>query len=325
MKKKSKSNLTFLLAVCLLAAYGVYQLANAPARRPMAGQPPLRGSSRVTVTVLDVGQGDAILIRSPEGKAALVDAGPSRDVVAALEEQGVTALDLVVVSHHHADHYGGMAAVIEAFAPRVFLASGSSHTSAHYLKLLELVRDRRMQAIAPGDRPRKVALGSVELTVFPQAPEDSHEENNNTVGLRLRYGDFSVLLAGDAEESERSWWEWAAPTLCADATVLKLSHHGSRNGTDARWLALVRPQLAVASLGARNEYGHPHPETLALLARSRIPLLRTDRDGTIVIQSDGEHWQVASHRDHSRAAPAPTPRRVHAPQEAKPRPHRVKK
>src|SRR3954467_13549460 len=88
-----------------------------------------------TVDFLDVGQGDSILIRSPEGKTALVDAGPSRDVVRELRRMGVTSLDLVVVSHHHSDHYGGMAEVIRNCPPRLFLAGGSSHTSTHYLNL----------------------------------------------------------------------------------------------------------------------------------------------------------------------------------------------
>jgi hypothetical protein len=85
------------------------------------------------------------------------------------------------------------------------------------------------------------------------------------------------------------------PDLCADATVLKLAHHGSRNGTNARWLDLVRPKVAVASLGKDNEYNHPHPEVVKLLAQQQIPLLRTDRDGTVTIRSDGLHWQVFTH------------------------------
>ena len=78
-----------------------------------------------------------------------------------------------------------------------------------------------------------------------------------------------------------------------DCTILKLPHHGSRNGTDARWLQAVRPELAVASMGKNNEYGHPHSETISLLRRSGIPLLRTDQLGTITITSDGRDWQVA--------------------------------
>jgi beta-lactamase superfamily II metal-dependent hydrolase len=257
-----------------------------------AQQPTPRRAAAASVEFLDVGQGDSILVRSPEGKTALIDAGPSHHVVELLKARGIKNLDLVVVTHHHADHYGGMAAVVREFRPRVFLASGSSHTTAHYQALLELVRDLGIQAIQPTDRPRRIELGSVLLTVFPQAPEDTKDENNNSVGIRLQYGDFSVLLPGDAEAPERRWWERAVPELIRGCKVLKLAHHGSRNGTDAPWLAIVKPELAVASMGKGNEFGHPHPETLALLSHLGITLKRTDFDGTVTIQSDGERWWV---------------------------------
>lgn len=283
--------------------------------------PPHAMPGAATVTILDVGQGDAILIRSPEGKTALVDAGPSAKVVERLQEQGVRTLDLVVVSHHHADHYGGMDEVIRTFHPRVFLASTSSHTSEAYLKLLRLVRNRGVAAISPTQAPRTIELGSVVLTVFPQAPEDLNEENNNSVGLRVTFGAFSVLLPGDAQTSERRWWEDVAPSLCADATVLKLAHHGSRNGTDRQWLDLVRPKVAVVSLGKNNEYNHPHPETLRLLEQAEIPLLRTDRDGAVTVRSDGVHWQVFTHppTPSSWVDELPTIRRPRAPQRRAPR------
>src|SRR4029453_3736689 len=99
-------------------------------------QPTPRRAATATVEVLDVGQGDSIFIRSPEGKTALIDAGPSRHVVELLKARGIETLHLVVVSHHHADHYGGMAAVVREFKPRFFLASNSSHTTPRYLRLL---------------------------------------------------------------------------------------------------------------------------------------------------------------------------------------------
>jgi beta-lactamase superfamily II metal-dependent hydrolase len=256
----------------------------------------------VHVEVLDVGQGDSILIRSPEGKTALIDGGPSHSVSELLKQRGVARIDLAVLSHHHSDHYGGMSAVFTTFGPRVFLTSASTHTSEHYLRLLRLVRDQGAQTIFPAQYPRRIELGSVVLTVFPQAPEDRTEENNNSIGIRLQFGGFSMLLPGDAETSERLYWERRDTDLCADATVLKLAHHGSRNGTDARWLDLVRPQLAVASMGKGNEFGHPHPQTLEALARAKIPLLRTDQDGTIVIESDGRRWWVVAPR-HVPTAP----------------------
>lgn len=272
------------LAVAAVAASMVLARSSAMAPR----------EAEASLEILDVGQGDSILIRSPEGKTALIDAGPSHNVVQALRKAHVTSLDLLVLSHHHADHYGGMSEVVKAFRPRVFLASNSSHTTSSYLKLLEAVRDAGIRAIQPGEAARKIGLGSVVLTVFPQPPDDKADENDNSIGIRLDYGEFSALLTGDSQARARAFWVKTCPSLMKDVTILKLAHHGSRNGTDARWLDLTRPELAVASLGAGNDYGHPHPETLSLLARRKIPLARTDVDGTIAIVSDGKTWDVTT-------------------------------
>jgi competence protein ComEC len=146
-------------------------------------------------------------------------------------------------------YYGGMEEVVRQFRPRAFLDSGSSHTTQHYLRLIERVRDQGILTIQPSNGPRRIELGSIVLTVFPKAPEDRADENENSVGIRLQHGSFSVLLPGDAERNERAWWEREVPQFCAACTMLKLAHHGSNNGTDARWLELVRPELAVASVG----------------------------------------------------------------------------
>ncbi|HEY2157225.1 MAG TPA: helix-hairpin-helix domain-containing protein [Isosphaeraceae bacterium] len=310
-------------AAALAVAAAVASTALARPTEPAAKAPD------ASLEILDVGQGDAILVRSPEWKTALIDAGPSHGVVAALRKQGVSSLDLLVLSHHHADHYGGMAEVVKAFHPRVFLATNSSHTTSSYLKLLETVRDANVRAIQPGEAPRKIGLGSLVLTVFPQPPDDPKDENDNSIGIRLDYGDFSALLTGDSQEKARAYWLKECPSLLKDVTILKLAHHGSRNGTDAKWLDVARPEMAVASLGAWNDYGHPHPETLSLLQRKKIPLLRTDLDGTIAIVSDGKTWDVttskrgraaggpdefaAGERSHAGShSPAPDPSRRHA-------------
>ncbi len=257
-----------------------------------------------TVEVLDVGQGDSILIKSPEGKTALIDAGPTRDgALRELHRKGIKSLDMVAISHHHSDHYEGMDHVIRAMKPRYFLASRSGHTTAMYLRLLKTVEAQGMAVIEPSSRSRKIELGSVEMTLFPQPPEDRKEENNNSLGLRVRYGNFSILLTGDSEETERQWWLKHDPNLVSNCTILKLAHHGSRNGTDARWLRIVRPELAVGSMGRNNEYGHPHSETVSLLRRSGLPFLRTDQLGTIVITTDGRTWNLVQPRLADRGHP----------------------
>jgi len=277
----------FALLLAGLASIAVPLSSEAQLFRQSTAQP-------ASIEILDVGQGDSILISSPEGKTALVDAGPTKNAaLAVLKRKGIKSLDLVAISHHHSDHYGGMEAVVRALKPRYFLASSSGHTTTLYLKLLKAVEAEGLTVIQPTSRPRKIELGSVELTLFPQPPEDRRDENNNSIGLRVTYGSFSVLLTGDSEGTERQWWLRNDPELVRDCTILKLPHHGSRNGTDARWLQAVRPQLAVASVGKNNEYGHPHAETISLLRRDGIPFLRTDQLGTIAITSDGRAWQVA--------------------------------
>jgi competence protein ComEC len=280
------------LRLVTLFLVGLSFVSATPASR--AQQAPWRaGTKPVVIDILDIGQGDSILIRSPEGKTALIDAGPHKDAaLSVLKRKGITSIDLVAISHHHSDHYGGMDQVIKAYKPRYFLASGSGHSTKLFLSLLRTVEAQGMTMVQPTSRPRKIQLGSVELTIFPQPPDDEKEENNNSIGLRLKYGNFSVLLTGDSEETERQWWLQRNPELVRDCTILKLAHHGSRNGTDLRWLQVVRPELAVASMGRDNEFGHPHSETVSLLRRSRIPLLRTDQLGNITIQSDGRSWKL---------------------------------
>ena len=280
-----------LLALALLCIIAFVNLSRRSKPGEPAAAPADLGSDRLTIEFLDVGQGDSALIRSPEGKLALIDAGPSPMAVASLlRERGIDRLDLVVVTHHHSDHYGGMLAVLREFRPRFFLDAPSPHASKAYETLLRAVRDEGITAIQPTESARKIELGSVHLTILPMPPADVHNENNNSIGLRVDYGDFAALLTGDSEVAERAWWSEHFANLCARVTVLKLAHHGSRNGTSAAWLALTRPELAVASLGADNEYGHPHPETLQRLRRAGVPLRRTDQAGSIPITTDGATW-----------------------------------
>jgi beta-lactamase superfamily II metal-dependent hydrolase len=132
----------------------------------------------------------------------------------------------------------------------------------------------------------------VTLRLFPQAPEDKNE-NTNSIGIRLDFGEFSALLTGDSEESERSWWmKNADGGLFRLVTAMKAAHHGSLNGTDQAWLKAAKPSLVVISCGKDNKYGHPHNETLDLLKEQNVPVNRTDVDGTIKIESDGKTWNV---------------------------------
>ena len=252
----------------------------------------------ITIDFLDVGQGDATLIRSPEGKTVLIDAGPPQDgFVKLLKKRGVKSIDLAVVTHHHTDHIGNMAAVMDEFKPKMYLDSNSSHSTKKYQGLLKAVAAARTETIAPfPDKERKINLGSVLLRIFPQPPEDEEDENNNSIGLRVEFGQFSVLLTGDSREEERAWWlKNVAKDLYRKPTVMLLAQHGAVAGVDREWLNATECKLAVASSGYGDKYG-PHPRTLRLLSREKVELLRTDTLGTITITSDGKDWKIAKER-----------------------------
>ena len=170
----------------LCVALGLLVPALATAQAPTAGGVQPASGGVALVSFLDVGQGDAILIRSPEGRTALIDAGPNRRVVERIRERGVTSLDLVVVTHHHTDHYMGMSAVIDEFRPKYFMAAFTSHNTSIFVRLLRLVRDRNITALSPASSSRKVQLGSVTLTVLPQPPSVSAAVKRVRIDRRMR-------------------------------------------------------------------------------------------------------------------------------------------
>jgi beta-lactamase superfamily II metal-dependent hydrolase len=245
---------------------------------------------RLSLDFLDVGQGEAILVRSPEGKTALIDAGPRRkDFSELLARRGVTSLDLVVVTHHRANRIGNMATVIERFKPKAYLDPASPRTSRAYRRLQRIVKDAGLEILQPyPDKERRIALGSVVLRVFPQPPQDQQKENSNSIGIRLEYKDFSALLTGNSDAKERKWWrKHADPGLYSKVSVLKVPHYGSRTALDSAWLKAADPKLAIVCCGKGNKHGYPEWKTTDMLDQADIRLLRTDLHGAISITSDG--------------------------------------
>jgi len=250
-------------------------------------------SDNVLIDFLDVGQGDATLLRTPEGKTLLVDAGPSGRIVEDLQQRGVTAIDLMVISHHHLDHYGGMDDVIRSFEVRNVLVSNAPHSTRRFTSLLRLIRDKDIRVLNPDDQGRTLTLGSVKVIVFPQRPTYFGNENNNSIGLRVVHRNVSILLTGDSEPPLHRWWTLhISPALYVNCDILKVPHHGSTNGLNGEWLDAVNPQLAVISAGRRNRYGHPTSVVLSMLRDADVPIKRTDNDGTVSIVSDGRSWRL---------------------------------
>ncbi len=275
----------------------------------------LRPPSALIVTVLDVGQGDAILIQSPSGRAVLMDGGGNAGedrigwdvglmrVVPALRRAGVRRLDAVILSHPHDDHVGGLAAVLENFPVGLVLDAGVIHPAPAYARLMNIAEARRVPRRNAMEGVRIDLGAGVGLTVLhPPDPAPRFEGEPAHAGAlvaRLTYGTTAALLTGDIEAPVEQHLLDRGTTL--ESQVLKVAHHGSRTSTTPAFVARVRPSIAVVSAGADNRFGHPHPGTLAALENAGATIYRTDRDGAVTLRSDGVRWQVTTMRSRTRA------------------------
>lgn len=266
--------------------------------------------------VIDVGQGDAIALRTPRGRWIVVDAGRvwrggdagRSQVVPYLRRRGGDVAAFVL-SHPHADHVGGAASVMRALRPSVYFDPGFAGATPAYRASLLAAQERSVawRRVRPGD---SVVIDDVTLRFL--APESTwvaglRDPNEASTVVLARYGAVRFLLVGDAERSEEAWLlaRWAA-ALRAD--VLKVAHHGSATSTTAPFLAAVAPRVALVSVGADNRYGHPSPAVLGALVASGASVLRTDHLGTLVARTDGRRLTLDAAGDtweSSLASPRP--------------------
>jgi competence protein ComEC len=251
---------------------------------------------------LDVGQGDALLVRLPQGKDILVDAGGftgtdfdvgDKIVVPALLTLGVRSLDLLILTHAHQDHGGGIPAVIAAFSPReIWIGRRPPHS-----RLLDRIADdaaaRRIPVLFP-TRGTLKCLGESCLEVLhpPRGfRPDAEVSNEDSLVVRLFNPEASLLLTGDIEREGESLLLASPPPLASD--LLKVAHHGSNSSTSEDFLNAVRPSAAVISAGEGNLWDHPSPEVVARLRRHGIRLFRTDRDGAILFTFEAGAWKAS--------------------------------
>jgi len=254
----------------------------------------------VRVQVVDVGQGDGILIRTPNQLWVLIDGGPDRTLADSLGPQfGVTQLALVVVSHRHSDHYAGMERVLRTLPVDRFvgnLADCPNRTTDNGIRAA--LNERHIPAQSLG--ADTLIVDGVRFIILPPDPIDDacpDDENNNSLLVRMEYGSFSMLFSGDADEEERSWLVANERSLL-DVNVLKAAHHGADNGTSAAWLAAVTPQAVVISAGVVEKYKHPMSDAVAdYKAATGGRVYCTNRHGTIRVYGyqDG-HFTISKQR-----------------------------
>jgi competence protein ComEC len=251
------------------------------------------GDGRLAIHFLAVGQGDGALVRTPHGRWIMVDAGPRtpgmdagrRVMLPFLRRHGVRRLAIVVASHGHADHVGGMPAVLAAVPADVVLEPGQPLGIPAYLEFLaELEREgRHWHAARAGER---LELDGVVLRVWhPDSAwmaRGEEDPNANSVVLTVEYGRFRAVLAGDAGLP----MEALHAREIGDVTLLKVGHHGSAGATGDAWLEALRPEVCVVSVGP-NTYGHPSPAALQRMDDAGCGVWRTDRDGSVTVTTDG--------------------------------------
>lgn len=249
----------------------------------------------LNIYVLDVGQGDAVLLEC-QGHAALIDAGDYTQggrVVSAMHSLGITHLDYAVNSHPHADHIGGMQTVLRRVPAGMLILpdfpAALTPAVPSYLHALETAEQQGIP-VRHAQCREKLPLGGAEIELLCTDNSGFTDLNDCSLGCRVTFGGFSFFCAGDlGAEGEAAM---LSAGLIEPVTVLKVSHHGSSTSGSEAFLAAAAPQFAVISVGAPNDYGHPAPACLARLRAAGCNVYRTDLDGTVHLAADGSRVTV---------------------------------
>jgi competence protein ComEC len=272
--------------------------------------------SRMTeLHMIDVGQGDAIALRTPHGHWVLFDAGRAwrggdagRSTVVPYIGRRGGVLDVFVLSHPHTDHVGGAATVLRALRPLRYVDAGFPGAAGAYRASLEAARSEgvRWTRAHPGD---SLTVDGISLTFL--APDSAwtaslDDPNLASVVTLVRVGDIRILLMGDAERPEEDWLLAHERSLLR-ADILKVGHHGSKTSSSPEFLDAVQPRLALVSVGAGNTYPLPTPAIMRALARRGAQVLRTDHLGTIVARTDGHRILIAADGDTWALPPSSLP------------------
>jgi competence protein ComEC len=275
-------------AVAAVAGAGVLALAG------WTGTPDPPGN--LTVSFLDIGQGDSTLIQAPGGVAVLFDGGPPEGhVTRLLHQAGVRRLALVVSTHQSRDHHGGLQAVVDKYPVGTLMENGDGTRDQSFWQMVRTAREHGARIIEPVPGETLTVGGAMRIHIYgppprpPGPPPD--DPNPRAVAAVVSYGDFDLFLSGDAESDALQQY-----SDLPDVEAMKVSHHGSGDPGLPQLLERLRPAVAAIEVGEGNSYGHPRPETLAALHAAVPHVYRTDKDGTVRLTVDGGRMTVGTGR-----------------------------
>lgn len=249
---------------------------------------------------IDVGQGDATLLASPDGQYMLIDCGPADSAAYLLKyltDAGVEALEYLVLTHPHEDHYGGAEQVIRNFPVEHFMILEDFAETYPYDRLIYMIENNAFGEKTEIDKVKRddsfTFAECAPFRVLSPGSADFDDYNESSLALKLIFGNTTFLFTGDAEKSSEKAMIAQGYDLRAD--VFQAGHHGSATSNTAAFVQAVSPEFAVISCASGNSYGHPHQSTLDTFEANDVRVLRTDLSGDIVMVSDGERvWQLTA-------------------------------
>lgn len=255
---------------------------------------PVNTAGTLQVRYLDIGQGDSILITTPNGFTMLIDGGEKNSgSLDYLRTYNVKRINIMVATHPDADHIGGLVDILRSGIPiDEVITSGYTSTTRTYEQFLDGIISSKAKytEVHRGDT---ITLDGLTFPVLsPGINDNFYDSNNGSVVLRLVFGPTTFLFTGDAEKEAEASMLAAKVTLRAD--ILKLGHHGSSTSTTPAFLAAVSPKVAIYSAGLDNSYGHPHRETIDKLNKAGVQIYGTAINGTITVTADSEGYKITT-------------------------------
>lgn len=278
-KKKIISSIIGIIVVLLAGYFGIDLTQDSKVPK----------DSELMISYMDVGQGDAAYIKV-NGNDILIDAGPrsnSKELLEQLKAKNIDDFELVIATHPHEDHIGGMVDVFKEYEVKAFYSPKITHTTKTYENLVKAVKDEGLKTKElKGGMVIDLGEGA-KFEVFTPQKSEYEELNDYSPIMKLSFGDTSYLFTGDAEKlAEEEALVKYKNSL--DSDVIKFGHHGSSSSSSNAFIEAVSPKYGIISCAKDNKYGHPHRETLDIIKKYNIKAFRTDTDGEIILTSDGK-------------------------------------